>query len=247
MRDRLVTMPAPRLVVPAYFHPGARPADWELLARSAPQVRMVILNVASGPGPGPDPAFIPAAGRLRQAGVDVAGYVDTDYGRRAPGQALADLERYLRWYDVTGVCFDQAAGTADQLGYYAALARGARTAGVRSVVFNHGVHPVEAYAEHADLLGTFEGPWCAYAGLKVPRWTRGWPAGMFQHVVYSVPPQNFDRACGLAMARHAGCVYITDRGGANPYDQLPSAAPVPALRPRGHNRYGHTPLGGGTA
>jgi hypothetical protein len=230
MRDRLVVMPAPRLAVPAYFHPHARPADWGWLARSAARVRMVILNVASGPGPRPDPAFIVAARRLRRAGVDVAGYVDTGYGRRAPGQALADLELYLQWYQVTGVCFDQAAGTADQLGYYAALARGARTAGVRLVVFNHGVHPVEAYAEHADLLGTFEGPWRAYAGLEVPGWTRRWPAGMFQHVVYSVPPRDFDRALALAIARHAGCVYITDRGGANPYDQLPSAAPVPALR-----------------
>jgi Spherulation-specific family 4 len=221
MRDRLVMAPAPRLAVPAYFRPDARPGDWELLARSAPVVSMVILNVASGPGPRPDPVFTPAIRRLREAGVEVAGYVDTDYGRRRGSQALADLERYLRWYDVTGVCFDQAAGTADQLRYYAALARGARSAGVRSVVFNHGAHPLEAYAEHADLLGTFEGPWRAYTGLRVPRWTRGWPARMFQHLVYSVPPQNFGAALALAMARHAGCVYITDRGGANPYDQLP--------------------------
>jgi hypothetical protein len=158
--------------------------------------------------------------------VAVAGYVDTDYGRRPASDALADLDRFLRWYEVTGVCFDRAAGPADRLGYYAALSREARGAGARDVVFNHGAHPLEAYADHADLLGTFEGPWRAYARLAVPRWTRARPVGQFYHVVYSVPPENFGQAFLLAIRRRAGCAYITDHGGANPYDRLPSAGPA---------------------
>ena len=82
------------------------------------------------------------------------------------------------------------------------------------VLFNHGAHPLEAYAEHANLLGTFEGPWRAYLRLAVPRWTRSRPASTFYHVVYSVPRENFDHAFLLATRRRAGSVYITDRGGA---------------------------------
>jgi hypothetical protein len=223
---------APLLAVPAYFRPDARPDDWELLARNAAQVRMVILNVANGPGAQPDRAFWPAVDRLRQAGVTVVGYVDTNYGRREASRALADFDRFRRWYHVAGVCFDRAAATAEDLGYYARLSDAARGAGARVVVFNHGVHPAEGYAEHADLLGTFEGPWRAYTRLAVPRWTRAWPAGLFQHVVYSVPRAEFDHAARLAVSRHAGCVYITDRGGANPYDRLPSAPPAASRLPR---------------
>jgi len=95
------------------------------------------------------------------------------------------------------------------------------------VLFNHGAHPLEAYAEHANLLGTFEGPWRAYLQLAVPRWTRSRPAGSFYHVVYSVPRENFDHAFLLAIRRRAGCVYITDRGGANPYDCLPAGGLQP--------------------
>ena len=77
--------------MPAYFRPDLRPDDWEQLAKHADQVRLVILNVANGPGTEPDPAFYPALNRLREAGVAVAGYVDTDYGRRPAREALADL------------------------------------------------------------------------------------------------------------------------------------------------------------
>jgi hypothetical protein len=225
-----VSLGRPQLVVPAYFRPDVRPDDWIQLAKHAPQVRMVILNVANGPGTGPDPAFYPALDRLREAGVAVAGYVDSNYGRRPGRDALDDLGLFLRWYDVAGVLFDRVSVTAEHLDYYAALSRSARDMGAHKVLFNHGAHPLEAYAEHADLLGTFEGPWRAYLQLAVPRWTRSRPATNFYHVVYSVPPANYDHAYLLAMRRRAGCVYITDRKGANPYDCLPAGGLEPESR-----------------
>jgi Spherulation-specific family 4 len=218
---------APRLVVPAYFRPDARPDDWQLLAKHAQQVRLVILNLANGPGTRPDPAYHSALGRLREVGVAIAGYVDTNYGRRPVPEALADLDNFLEWYAVSGVCFDRVSVTAEHLGYYAGLSRDARRAGARVVLFNHGAHPLEAYAEHANLLGTFEGPWRAYLRLAVPRWTRSRPASTFYHVIYSVPRENFDHAFLLATRRRAGSVYVTDRGGANPYDGLPAGGLQP--------------------
>ena len=218
---------APRLVVPAYFRPDTRPDDWQLLAKHAQQVRLVILNLANGPGARPDPAYHFALSRLREVGVAVAGYVDTNYGRRPVPEALADLDNFLEWYAVSGVCFDRVSVSAQDLGYYAALSRDARRAGARVVLFNHGAHPLEAYAEHANLLGTFEGPWRAYVRLAVPRWTRSRPASTFYHVIHSVPRENFDHAFLLATRRRAGSVYVTDRSGANPYDGLPAGGLQP--------------------
>ena len=218
---------APRLVVPAYFRPDTRPDDWQLLAKHAQQVRLVILNLANGPGTRPDPAYHSALGRLREVGVAVAGYVDTNYGRRPVPEALADLDNFLEWYAVSGVCFDRVSVSAQDLGYYAGLSRDARRAGARVVLFNHGAHPLEAYAEHANLLGTFEGPWRAYVRLAVPRWTRSRPASTFYHVIHSVPRENFDHAFLLATRRRAGSVYVTDRSGANPYDELPAGGLQP--------------------
>ncbi len=212
----------PRLVVPAYFHPTVRPAQWEWLADHPDRVRIVILNIINGPGIRPEPPFVAVARRLREAGIDVIGYVDTNYGQRRAEQAEDEFRRYLDWYQVTGLCLDRAAVSTPWLPHYAKLAAGTREMGAKVVFFNHGTHPAEGYAEHADLLGTFEGPWHAYQRLDVPRWTRAWPAEKFYHVVHSVPPGKSGQTLRLAVRRRAGAVYVTGRSGPNPYDRLPA-------------------------
>ena len=168
-----------------------------------------------------------ASRRLRAAGVSVAGYVDTDYGRRQNLTAVAEMARYVEWFDVDGVLFDRVASGADHIGHYAELSRCARSMGLQTVLFNHGTHPVEGYAEHADILGTFEGPWHAYLGLAVPRWTRSLPPASFYHVVYVVPPDRLGEALSLVSRRRAGNTYLTDAGGGNPYDRLPAGCVHP--------------------
>jgi hypothetical protein len=212
----------PRLIVPAYFHPASHRQEWEWLAQRAARIRFVILNVANGPGGQPDEGVFPALALLRAAGIAVCGYVDTNYGQRAADEVIADLYRHLRWYRVDGVFFDRAAIAAQQVSHYADLARWARDGGARLVAFNHGAHPIEPYADHADLLGTFEGPWTAYLELGVPRWVRSRPAGQFFHLLYAVPTASFADALWLAAHRHAGCAYVTDRDGVNPWDGLPA-------------------------
>lgn len=213
---------APLLVVPAYFHPAVRPAHWQWLAEHAASVRLVILNVASGPGAGPQQPFLDVVGPLHRAGIGVIGYVDTGYGRRDPQTVLAETGCYQDWYGVRGVCLDQVSADEEHLRYYARLADRIRVMGAEVVFFNHGVHPVPEYAGHADLLGTFEGTWRAYRQLRPPPWTQLLPPSKFYHVVHSVPVADIPAAWHLAARRRAGAVYVTERGGANPYDSLPA-------------------------
>jgi spherulation-specific family 4 protein len=211
------------LLVPAYFHPAIRPGDWELLVENASSVRAVVLNIASGPGSRVDQEFVPVVARLRDAGVTVAGYVDTDYGHRPAAGILAEMDRYAEWYGVAGVFFDRVSARRADLPEYAALSGAARAMGLTTVAFNHGVHPAEEYAAHADLLGTFEGPWRMYQGASVPRWVRSWPPERFFHLVFSVPSMLLPDALALARLRHAGSAFVTDLGGANPWQYLPRA------------------------
>ena len=203
----------PKLVVPAYFRPDVRPDDWEQLAKHADQVRLVILNVANGPGTEPDPAFYPALNRLREAGIAVAGYVDTDYGRRSGHEALADLGLFLQWYDVAGVCFDRVSVSAEHLGYYAALSRHAKDMGAHVVMFNHGAHPLEAYAEHADVLGTLGAPgaptssWPCRAG-RAP----GRPTSSTTSCTRCRPSTMTMRSCWLSGAARAVRISPTAAG-----------------------------------
>jgi hypothetical protein len=212
---------SPLLVVPAYFHPAVSPRQWQWLAEHASRLRLVILNVGSGPGTGPQDVFSTVVDLLHGAGVCVAGYVDTGYGRRDAGVVAAEAARYQDWYGVRGVCLDQVGTDAGDLGYYAGVADRIRAMGAEVVFFNHGTHPAPGYAQHADLIGTFEGTWSAYQRLRIPDWTLRWPPSKFCHVVHSVPAGWIPAAWRLAVSRHAGSVYITERHGPNPYDGLP--------------------------
>jgi hypothetical protein len=212
----------PQLIVPAYFHPATHPDEWAWLAERPARIRTIVLNLANGPGDQPDAVVFPVLDRLRYAGVTVIGYVDTNYGRRSTYEAVAEIRRYMDWYQVAGVFFDRAAVAPEDVSLYAELSSRARDLGAHIVALNHGAHPVEAYAEHADLLGTFEGPWIAYTELTVPRWVRSRPAGQFFHLLHSVPEASFSDALWLAARRNAGCAYVTDRGGSNPWDGLPA-------------------------
>ncbi|MFD4138157.1 spherulation-specific family 4 protein [Streptomyces sp. NBC_00390] len=201
-----------RLLVPYYEHPAARPDAWDAVVAAAPRLYGVILNPASGPGAAPDPAFAAVAGRLRAAGVRVLGYADTDYGRRPHSAVVADLLRHRTWYGTDGAFLDQVSSGPEALDHYRRLQIAVRAVGAATLVLNHGVHPDPAYAELADLLVTFEGPWDAYRTSGVPSWTAAHPPERFCHLVYAAPPD----------ARAGAAVHCVVPGtGAHPWGTLP--------------------------
>ncbi|MFE6837264.1 spherulation-specific family 4 protein [Streptomyces sp. NPDC057705] len=212
----------PMLLVPLYEHPADRPEAWERLIDSAGRLHSVVLNPDSGPGAAPDERFALVAERLREAGVPVLGYADTDYGRRPHAEVVQDLLRHRDWYATDGAFLDQASADPELLPHYGRLAVAARAAGARTLVLNHGVHPHPGYAELADLLVTFEGPWDAYRdAAAVPPWTADHPAQRFCHLVYAVPPGA--PAAELAEERRAGVHCAVPGTGAHPWGTLPYA------------------------
>jgi len=202
------------LLVPYYEHPTEKPGAWDAVVAAAPRVYGVVLNPASGPGTAADPAFAAVAGRLRAAGVRVLGYADTDYGRRPHAAVVADLLRHRDWYGTDGAFLDQVSSGPDALPHYRRLRTAAHAAGARTLVLNHGVHPDPGYAELADLLVTFEGPWDVYRTLGVPSWTAAHPPERFCHLVYGAPPDAV-----AASAVHC----VVPGTGTHPWGTLPYA------------------------
>jgi hypothetical protein len=217
-----------RLVVPAYFHPQDDPEGWRRLAALGPRLAAAIMNPDSGPGAAVDERYHAPVDAVLKAGGRVIGYVDTGYGQRAPDDVLRDVAAYRDWYGLTGVFLDQAASAPGQLGYYRQLAEASRAAGTRFVALNPGVIPASGYAEVADLLVTFEGPWAAYRGHRAAAWMLDRPAELFGNLVHGAPPGALESAAREAPARHAGAVYATELTGANPWAQLCGALLVRA-------------------
>lgn len=221
-----------QLLVPAYFHPATHLAEWRALLDHVDRIEMVVLNVDNGPGRHQDPAFTSPVTDLRRAGVRVLGYADTDYGRRHTAGVRTDLQRYQQWYGIDGLFCDRVSTDLDHLERYAALSRIARRCGAVTIAFNHGAIPAPDYAEHADVLGIFEGPWQVYLDWSPPRWVRAEPPGRFCHLIHSIPAQRLAAAWGLVSRRHAGLAYVTNHGGPNPWRRLP-ASPAAGRLPMG--------------
>ncbi|HEY3608341.1 MAG TPA: spherulation-specific family 4 protein [Pseudonocardiaceae bacterium] len=212
-------------VVPAYFHPLVAPGAWLTLTGAVDSVCLVVVNMASGPGDRPDPVYGEVIDRLLDAGASLAGYVDTDYGRRLPADALAEIARYREWYRVSSVFFDRVSSGIEHVPYYRMLAADSRRAGTGVVAFNHGTYPVRDYAQDADLLGIFEGPFSSLVELDVPSWVHDLPADRFFQLVYDSPPALADIVARLATERNIGANYRTEATGPNPWDTLPANFP----------------------
>ncbi len=206
-------------VVPAYFHPAVAAGDWARLAAAGSAVGAVVFNVDSGPGDQPEPELATVAGRLA---VPLLGYIDLDYGRRPAAEVARDLARHRAWYPVAGFFLDRVGSARRELPFCAGVVAEARRQGAATVVLNHGTYPDPAFATIGDALVTFEGSAAAHAQVTAPGWVRQHPADRFWHLVYDTPAERVAAVVQRSARLHARAAYVTDRGGANPWDGLPA-------------------------
>ncbi|PSM39555.1 phage tail protein [Streptomyces dioscori] len=212
--------------IPGYAHPLVAPVEWGGLTRPGTPLHWVVLNVSDGPGARPDPHCLEAAGRLRNAGVRVLGHLDVTYGARAFGELVSEAHRYLDWYQVDGFLLDRCPTERTALPEIRRTTDTLRSLlGDGHLVLGHGTHPYPGYAETADQLVTFSGPWSDYRWSQVAEWTAEYPPERFCHFVHGMPRGHLDEALRIARWQGASTIYFTDRtdrgGSADPWESLP--------------------------
>lgn len=201
------------LGVPGMAHPLLAPAEWGALARAGGALHWVVLNVADGPGVRPDPHCLQAAGGLRNAGVRVLGHLDLVHGVRALAEVLSDARRHLDWYRVDGFLLDRCPAGRAELPEVRRTVDALRTLReAPHIVLGQGIHPHPGYADHADQLVTFSGPWTDYRWSQVAEWTADHPPERFCHLVHGTPRGHLDEALRIARWQGAATIWFTDRG-----------------------------------
>jgi hypothetical protein len=196
----------------------------------------VVLDVDNGPGQRPDPDCLLAAGRISNAagrrGPEaplLLGRLDLAHGATNPHLVLAQARAWRDWYRVDGYYADRCpVGEAWHPAVSRLLGR-VRELGPAHVVLGHGTHPHPGYADLAEQLVTFTGPWSGYRFAQPPEWTVHLPAERFCHLVHSLPATRLDEALRLARRQGAGTVLFTDRrpGGAQEVGQEGVFATLP--------------------
>lgn len=238
------------LAVPGLAHPLIAPAEWAELARPGAPLHWAAFDVSRGPGTRQDPLYTEVTTRVRENGVPLLGTLDAAYGERPFGELVSDASRYLDWYHVDGFYLDRAPTGPEHaadchwavttlralLDHDAGAPRaqgGPGPAGAPPcpeprgpglVVLGHGIHPHPRYAELADQLVTFAGPWDRYRWSEAPPWTAAHPPSRFVHLVHSLPGLHLDGALRIARWQGAATVCLTDRTareGTDPWAGLP--------------------------
>ncbi|MBT2386562.1 spherulation-specific family 4 protein [Streptomyces sp. ISL-11] len=223
-----------RFGVPGIAHPLLAPGEWSELLRADVPVEWVVLGsggmaaageASGGPGARPDPYQLPAVARLRQAGVRILGHLDLRFGERPFAELLAEAQSYINWYKVDGFSLDACPTDRAALPGTRRTVTTLRAMLERAyIVLVHGAHPCAGYADLADQLVTFCGPWSAYRWSQVSEWTADHPPGRFCHLVHGVPAQHLDEALRIARWQGAGTIYFTDRTDrdeADPWEVMP--------------------------
>lgn len=240
------------ILVPSYFYPGTGGPGgsgdgWAAMTAAASQVQITaILNPASGPGPGADPNYTTAMTNLENAGGKVVAYVYTNGGNAPLATVESQISTYITQYGslINGFYLDGMFVIPSTLSYYQSLngyIKGLDPSytviGNPGQPFLNGVTP-QQYLSTADVFNIFEGPNTApspgAAGFNdYPyglNWFQSYSSKRFANTIYDVPAdagnplQSSTMIADLvrAVQLNAGYVYLTDRTGSNPYDQLPS-------------------------
>ncbi|MCG3148080.1 MAG: hypothetical protein PCFJNLEI_01522 [Verrucomicrobiae bacterium] len=222
-----------RLLVPLYSYPSwYNPATylWDDVAQAARQVPVTaIINPNNGPNGGPPNSdYVAGLAELRTNGVTILGYVYTSYGGRDTNLVKADIDLYDQHYNIDGIFLDEVAAGTDKLTYYGQLYDYIKSRPhLRHVVTNPGTHMDEAYLSRpaTDTSVIFENDtgWNTYVPSA---YVSAYDSRRFAMLVYSVGTAGAMRSnIARAVHRNLAYVYVTNDGGANPWDSLPAYWP----------------------
>jgi hypothetical protein len=222
--------PTLQMLIPLYIYPDPNDSSWDKVAAATCHIRVTaIINPDSGPGiGGPDVPYQQGLTKLRQAGVTILGYVNTDYGLRPVDEAKADVDQYDQYFNIHGIFFDQVASSVDKLAYYKELydyVKSKSHLDGAKVVLNPGTQIDEDYIKDppaSDTAVIFEGLSSDWPPYVPDPYVINYPRERFAALSHTTPDTATMRShIDLAIARHIGYVYVTDDTLSNPYDRLP--------------------------
>jgi hypothetical protein len=206
--------------VPAYFYPGQ---EWNDLLADAQPVSFAILNPNNGPDSKEDPEYIRVVQSAQKCGIQVLGYIHTQYAERPVNEVLFEVDKFRLFYSIDGIFLDQVATKMTMKNYYQKVVSHIKAHSKNLVVLNFGTYPDEKFAEFGDVLCVFNGAYSDYLKNPTPDWIYDFDPHKLMHIVYSASTVDFMKhAIEISKQRNAGYIYVTDGNPSNPFGNLPS-------------------------
>jgi hypothetical protein len=180
---------------------------------------LAVVNPANGPGAAPSADYSAGIARLTAAGVQVIGYVHTQWGARPAAELQTEMGQWQSWYPgVSGIFFDEMANATGHESYYSGLTAYAKGRGLGFTIGNPGADSSPSYVGTEDVILIYEN-----SGLPSTAALGGWHAGYsrnnFGVIPYAVG--SLDTSFVQAAKQYVGYIYLQNDTLPNPWDSVP--------------------------
>jgi phage tail-like protein len=199
-----------------YSYPPS--AFWTAAIDAYPQTKFIIANVDSGPGTGTESNFQAIYNEATAAGIELLGYVYTNYGARSLADCETDINNWYTYYGIRSIFFDECATSSSFLSYYQSLASYVHSGdGSATVMVNPGAIPDEGYFSIGiNIIQVEENSDAAYPAdaANAPAWLFDYPSSMIAVTVNECATQA-DALRDIALAAsafNAMYVWVTSDG-----------------------------------
>ncbi|MEA1948303.1 MAG: spherulation-specific family 4 protein [Thermodesulfobacteriota bacterium] len=230
------------MLYPLYNYPNWNDPDsyiWDDIAAAGSDIPITaIINPANGPGgdSSPNSDFQKGLKDLTEGGVEIIGYVATEYGTRNINYVKSDIKQYNDDftdgdnYSVTGIFLDQVKNTTDRntLAYYQELwhyvKNSSDTPNLDFVVLNPGINTPEVFLDFADVIIVFEGNFSDWINYTPDSYLVNYTSDRFSYLVHSTMGGcvEMENAIDLGPKRNILYGFVTDDLLPNPWDNFPS-------------------------
>jgi hypothetical protein len=226
---------AQHITVPLYA--TADSPAWAQVTGGVPAVRAAVVDICAPDGTGsgcggtpadaPNPAWPPAIGALRRAGVLPLYYIATGYGATPLLVAETEVLDAVAWYGTPSVMFDQVPTSCSAVPYYQALYGFVHALGGIVMLDPGTVTPSSScYMAASDILGVFAGSQRQFQARRFPSWLAGYPASRFSAVVSAGTAPGAGTDVADAARDGIGNVYVDDEAEPPGYATLPTFWPA---------------------
>ena len=206
---------------------------------AAKKVQIVaIINPNNGPDRAPPNVdYQQGIKDLHQAGIKVIGYVPSNYANRDLQAVKADIDLYLKYFNVDGIFIDEAANKQDKLDYYQQIHRYLKSRSpsidpskslAYTLIINPGTDVDESYLRQpvADTIVTFENYQKVWTKYRPSIYQRKHSNQKFAALIHTTTNRKLMKSTLDRVAKYRfSYVYITndrpDTVDRNPWDTLP--------------------------
>ncbi len=223
-----------KILLPLYSYPNWYDRDkylWKQVVAAAKKVTIVaIINPNNGPdSTPPNTDYQQGIKDLNRAGIKMVGYVPSNYANRDLQAVKADVDLYVKYFQVDGIFVDEMSSDREKADYYQQLYRYIKAKSPQYLtIVNPGTVIDEAWIDRpvADLTVLLENNLQAWENYRPPAYVKKYSPQHFAALIHTTPNRkSMKNILDRSRKDRFGYIYITNDStnstNQNPWDTLP--------------------------